>query len=201
MKRIRNRQLRTSRILLVVVGSVLLALGTLGVLLATQAIDRLGEPIDAESSLLNDSGRRLLGDDRLAFQLGAVAVALMLIAIGIFWLKNQIPPIRHQDDNEFKNPDPDHPGRNTVRGDALAHALEAHLELAEPVQRARAEFRTDADLVRLRLDVDETTPLDEILSGVVDPAIDRVTTVAELDQRPAVETDLRPVAAAGRHIS
>jgi len=160
MKRLRNRQLRTSRILLVVVGTVLLALGSFGLLLATKAIDRLGKSINADSSLLNESGRRLLADDRLAFQLGAVAVALVLIAIGIFWLRNQIPPIRHQDDNEFENPDPDHPGRNTVRGGALAQALEAHLELAEPVHRARAEFRTDADLIRLRLDVDETTPVE-----------------------------------------
>jgi hypothetical protein len=201
VKRIRNRQLRTSRTLLVITGSLLVALGALGLLLATEAIDQIGNPVDAQRALLNDNGRRLLSDHQLAFQIGALVVALVLIATGIVWLKNQIPPIRHQEDNEFDNPDPEHPGRNAVRGGALAHALEAHLETSEPVQRARAEFRTDDDLIRLRLDVDETVPLDEILNGIVNPAIDRITAVAELEQRPSVETDLRPVAAASRHIA
>jgi hypothetical protein len=201
VKRIRNRQLRTSRTLLVVTGSLLVALGALGLLLATQAINRIGNPVDAQRALLNSDGRRLLSDHQLAFQIGAVVVALMLIATGIVWLKNQIPPTRHQEDNEFDNPDPENPGRNTVRGGALAHALEAHLESSGPVQRARAEFRTDDDLIRLRLDVDQTVPLDEILNGIVNPAVDRITAVAELGQRPSVETDLRPVAVASRHIA
>jgi hypothetical protein len=198
VKRIRNRQLRTSRILLIITGSLLVALGVLGLLLATKTIDQISNPVDAQRALLNDDGRRLLSDHQLAFQIGALVVALVLIVTGVVWLRNQIPPIRHQEDNDFDNPDPENPGRNIVRGGALAHALEAHLETSEPVQRARAEFRTNDDLIRLRLDVDETVPLEEILNGIVNPAIERITAVAELEHRPSVETDVRPVAASRR---
>jgi hypothetical protein len=50
--------------------------------------------------------------------------------------------------------------------------------------------------VRIRLDVDEDAPVDEILATVVDPALARVVTVAGLPTTPRVEADIRPVAVA-----
>jgi hypothetical protein len=198
MKRIRNRQLTFSRTLLLVVGLILLGGAILVGLLATKIVDRYGEALDAHTAILNDHGYRLLKDHELLFQIGAVLVGAVLVTVGIVWLTNQIPPHRHHEDHVFDNPDPAIAGRNTVAGDALAHALEADLERSPAVERARVEFRTDADLVRLRLDVAEDVAVEDIMANVVTPAIDRITTVAELPARPQLQADLRPVGATRR---
>jgi hypothetical protein len=200
VKRLRDNQLRSSRRLLVAVGLVLVVLAAFGAMLASKIVDRLADPLDARTAVLNEHGRRLLDQHELAFQLGAAAVALVLITVGVMWLKNQIPPVRQRQDNRFENPDSEYPGRNTVSGGAVAHALEADLERSESVARARAEFRSERDLVRLRLDVDESTSVDDVLVSIVSPAIDRIATVAEFDRRPAVQTDLRPVELSRRRI-
>ena len=201
MKRIRDRQLRTTRVFLVAIGVMLFGLAITAALLAAKLIGSIGDPLDAHTPLLNANGRRLLHEHELAFQLGAALVALLFIAVGIAWLRVQIPSPRRHDDvpldigdtpGDARNID----GRNTIAGDALAEALEADLERSPLVARARAELRSGSDVVRLRLDVDEDASVDEILAAVVDPALARAVTVASLPNTPRVEADIRPVAGA-----
>jgi hypothetical protein len=175
---------------------MLVALATVAALLAGKVIDRIGDPLDAHTALLNPSGRRLLNEHQLAFQLGAVLVALLFIAVGVAWLRQQIPAPRRQGDVPLDIGDGGVDGRNTIAGDALARALEADLERSASVARARAELRAGSEFVRIRLDVDEEASVDEILTRVVDPAIARVVTVAELATAPRVLADIRPVAVA-----
>jgi hypothetical protein len=196
MKRIRDRQLRTSRLFLVVTGGVLLAFATAAALLAGKVIDRVGDPLDAHTTLLNASGQRLLKAHQLAFQLGAVVVAIVFVSVGAAWLRQQIPAVRRQEDVPLDIGDAGIAGRNTIAGDALAHALESDLERSAFVARARAELRSGSEFVRIRLDVDEEASVDEIVATVVDPAIARIVTVAELATTPRVVADIRPVAVA-----
>jgi hypothetical protein len=193
MKRIRNRQLAVSRTFLIVVGAVLLAGAVIAGLLAAKAVDNLGNALDAETALLNADGLRLIYVHQLAFQFIVLGIGLLFIVVGLIWLKNQIPPHRRQEDHSVETQAPDVAGRNTVAGGALAHALENDVARSPHVERARAEFRGDEGVVRLRLDIDDDSSADEIVRTVVEPAVDRVTTVAELPTRPNVEIDLRPV--------
>jgi hypothetical protein len=193
MKRIRDRQLRTSRALLVATGTILLVLAALAALLASKLVDRIGQPLDARTVLLNANGRRVLSEHQLGFQLGALAVGIVLIAVGLTWLRQQIPPIRRHEDTPLDGADGGVDGRNMIAGDALAHALERDLERSPHVARARAELQPGSEVVRLRLDVDEEVPVHEVITTVVDPAIGRVVTVAELSKPLRVETEVRPV--------
>jgi hypothetical protein len=179
--------------MLFAVGVVLLAAAVVAALLAGKVIHGLGHPLDSRTALLNDSGMRLLRRHQLTFQLVAALFALALIALGIAWLRQQIPPLRQQDDTRLEIADSHIDGRNMVAGDALARALEGDLEHSPYIARARAELQTDSETVRLRLDVDEEMPVDHVIATVVDPAIARITTVAELAGRPRVETDIRLV--------
>ena len=193
MKRLRNRQVRASRIMLAATGLVLLALSSLARLLSTGAVDRYGSRLDSDTVVLNDDALRFFDAHRLGLQGIVFAGGVMAAALGVRWLLHQIPPIRHQEDNEFANPDSDLPGSNTVAGGALAHALEADLERSDAVTRARAEFRTGDNVLRLRLDVDEKANVDTLLDAVVTPAIERITHVAELGAALVVQIDLRPL--------
>ncbi|MDX6414079.1 MAG: hypothetical protein QOH23_1489 [Gaiellaceae bacterium] len=201
MKRIRDRQLRATRAFLVVVGAALFGLAIAAALLAAKVIESIGDPLDAHTPLLNASGRRLLHEHELAFQLGAALAALLFIGVGFAWLLLQIPSRRRHDNVPVDIGDTavdghNIGGRNTIAGDALAEAFEADLERSPLVARARAELRSGSDVVRIRLDVDEDAPVDEILATVVDPAIARIVTVADLQTRPRVQADIRPVAGA-----
>jgi hypothetical protein len=201
MKRIRNRQLAISRTFLIVVGAVLLAGAVIAGLLATGTVDHLGNALDSDTALLNADGLRLLYVHPRAFQFAVLGIGVLLIVVGIVWLKNQIPPHRRQEDHSVETQESEVAGRNTVAGGALAHALENDLARSPYVERARAEFRGEEGVVRLRLDIDDDSSADEIVHTVVAPAVDRVTTVAELPGRPSVQIDLRPVSSSVSRVS
>jgi hypothetical protein len=101
--------------------------------------------------------------------------------------------VRHQEDLRLLSGEPTVPGVDVIRGGAWAQVLEDELERSEWVSHARCQFLSDHNVIRLRLDVAETIPVDELLSTVVDPAVDRLTAVASLPRRPPVQIDLRPV--------
>lgn len=194
MKRLRNRQLRASRGALAMTGLLLASSAVLGLLLSTNVIDSYGSWLDSDTPVLNRNARQFLNAHELWTRGVVVATGLLLIVIGTMWLRAQIPPIRHQENNHFENSDTDLAGSNTVTGRALARALETDLERSDLIDRARAEFRTDDNLLRLRLDIDDTASIDEILDTVVNPAVDRITIVAELGTQPTLQIDLRPLA-------
>jgi hypothetical protein len=189
VKHRRDKQLRISRVVLTLIGTLLLTFAAIGTLLATKRISHTGA-LDSHTPILNASGQQLFDNHQLAFQLGAVAVAVVLVTAGAMWVRNQIPPIAHQHDQPIANRNGELPGTNTVRGDALAHALAADLERPTFINRAQAEIRTDDNLIRLRLHVDDSAPLERILTSI-EPAIDRVTHITHLEPRPHITTDLR----------
>ena len=124
MKRLRNRQLTRSRVLLFVVGVTLTAVGVLGLLLTADRVTQVTNWFDRRAPLLNSNLDQSLADHRLTYQLVALAVAVVCIVVGFWWLRSQIPPIRHHQDNEFPNNAADVAGRNVVAGGALAAAME-----------------------------------------------------------------------------
>jgi hypothetical protein len=83
-------------------------------------------------------------------------------------------------------------GRNTVTGQAFAKAFEQDLERTLGVQHARAQFLLTENVIRLQLDVCESSPPQEIIAHVR-RAADRVTVVAEFQSVPRLETDIRLV--------
>ena len=203
MKRLRSRQLRVSRLLLVLVGLILVALSATGLLLSTESVDQLADPLVPGTAVWNDAGQQLVREHQLAWQVGVLAVSVLLILIGISWLQQQIPPIRHHDDLDLPDaaiPVPARspvPGSSTLAGGAAAAAFEEDLASSRHIERARAEFH-DRGPLRIRLDVADDVAVDEVLDGVVAPAVDRLVRVCGLESRPELVIDLRPVAPPGR---
>ncbi len=229
MKRLRNRQLRVSRVLLVLLGLVLIAIGATGLLLSTESVDRLADPLVPGTPVWNDAGQQLVRDHQLAWQVGVLTVAVLLILVGVSWLQQQIPPIRHHDDLDLPDaaatvPDSgtsnrsalfsgtplfsDDPvrdgspvrGTSTLAGGAAAAAFEEDLVSSRHVDRARAEFH-DRGPLRIRLDVADDVAVDEVLDEVVAPAVDRLVRVCGLESRPELVIDLRPVEPPGRIVA
>lgn len=200
MKRLRSRQLRSSRVMLTVLGLMLTAVGAAGLTLSLDAVDRLADPLDADTPVWNDAGRSLVENHQLAWQLGAVGVGLLLVVIGLSWLARQIPPIRHHQDLELPKGGSSVAGSSTLAGGAAADAFEEDLERSRWIERARVEFRKDGP-VRVRLDVVEDHPVDELLDEVVAPAFDRLVRVGGIDPRPDLAIDLRLVTPPGRSVA
>lgn len=200
MKRLRSRQLRSSRVMLTVLGLVLIAIGVAGLVLSFDAIDRLADPLDADTAVWNDAGRALVEDNQRAWQLGVVGLGLLVVAIGLSWLARQIPPIRHHQDLELPEGDSGIAGTSTLAGAAVAEAFEQDLERSSCIERARVEFRRDGP-VRVRLDVVEDHPVDELLDELVTPAFDRLVRVGGIDPRPDLAIDLRLVAPPARSVA
>lgn len=198
MNRRHQHQRRISRTLLTITGIVLIAIAAAGALLAATKIRHLGD-LDARTSLLNGTGREFLNHHQLPLQLTGVAIGVGLILVGAIWLKNQIPPIPQQRDRHISHPDAEPDGSTTIRGDALANALTAHLESHPTIQNARCELRTDEDLILIRLDIPDTAPIDPILQHV-HSSVDRLIRVAELTTEPTVETTLRPTGTPARRV-
>lgn len=223
MRRDRRRPLAVTRALLVLIGLLLLAAAVAGGLLATGAVGRITSYTDADGPLLTDRARDLLADHTGAFQAGGAVAALAAIVVGLLWLRQLVPARRQRDDLDLDlapvlpadggprgsgSPAPASaapvPGYTRVAGAALVEALEDDLVArAEGLHGARADYRRRAgrgepDELRLRLDVDPSCPLADLLTGPVAAAVDRFATVAGLDPRPIVITDIRLAAPAPR---
>jgi hypothetical protein len=191
MKRLRDRQLQRSRVVLVLTAIVLGGLATLGLLLTTDTIDRMGDWIDADDAVVNDAAYRSLLDNDLVWQAATAALALVLIACGLALLALQIPPRRSQQDHRVVAQPGEIAGADIVRGDALATALEDDIGSDERVDSVRAEVRPDDGLIRLRVTAMDDVPLRELQERVILPAVRRAAQVAEMDSEPHVETDVR----------
>lgn len=203
--------------MLVVIGLLLVAAAVAGGLLATDAVGRLTSYTDADGPVLTDRARTLLTDHAGAFQAGGAAAGLVAVLVGLVWLSQQVPSRRQRDDLDLdlapvaaaevpptvSSPDSTLPpaepvpGYTRVAGGALVEALEDDLVArSDGVHGARVDYRHHAgrgepDELRLRLDVDPSCPVAELVAGPVAAAVDRFVTVAGLDPRPTVLTDVR----------
>ncbi len=214
MKRDRRRPLAALRAVLVVVGLLALAAAVAGGLLAAGAVGGLTSYTEADGPLLTDRARSLLTDHAGAFQAGAAAVAGVVVGVGLVWLSLQVPPRRQHDDVDLdlapvvpaEEPDPAPTaalapapvaGYTRVAGAALVGALEDDLVARGPgLHGARADYRHHGGggqpgELRLRLDVDPTCPVAELMAGPVAAAVDRFVVVAGLAPRPRVLAEVR----------
>ncbi|MGE0881617.1 MAG: hypothetical protein AB7L13_15020 [Acidimicrobiia bacterium] len=199
MSRVRGRSARRNRAALAATSIVVLTLAALGTLISTGTVESLGTAgyrrlIDAKASLLTVSGQRLVDDHPLTLQLLALGAGAIMLALGLWWLRVQIPPLRHHDDVEVGNVHAEgYPGTNRVDGRALVNVLEADLERDAGIERARVDWNTDEELVRLRLDITDDAVPAEVINSAVAPAMRHALTVSELVTMPRIEIDLRPV--------
>jgi hypothetical protein len=191
MKRRRNRQLALQRVNLGILGTLITAAAVVGLLITSGTVRRLTDWVDGSAPLLNDAIDNSLESDAVWFQIGALAIGVLLVALGAMWLRRQIPPLRHQQSHDLPNTSDETPGTNIVDGAALAGALAADLERHPAIDRAVVEVRSDDNLVRLQIAAADTLPLAELHSSVITPAVQRASTVGEFDQQLTTQTDVR----------
>lgn len=190
MKRDVRSTRRGDRIALALIGVLLLAGAVLALLVVTGVIDSLGPYVARDEPLLNNELDTTLQDDELAWQLGAVAVGLLLVILGLAWLRHQLPARRRLHNTSLALAD-DTPGNTTVDGRAFANAFEADVRRHPDVLEARADMLLDQGLIRVRLTVDDDVDVERLVSDEVHPAVARLTTVAALAAQPTSEVDLR----------
>jgi hypothetical protein len=190
MKRDIRSTRRGDRVALALLGALLLGGAVLALLVATGAIESLGSYVDRDGPLLNDQLDATLQDDELAWQLGTVAVGVVLVIFGLVWLRSQLPTRRHLHDSSIPVAD-DPPGGTLVDGRALANAFEADVQRHPDVLDARADMLLDRGVVRVRLTAADDVDVERLVNDAVHPAVTRLATVADLADRPAPEIDLR----------
>jgi hypothetical protein len=190
MKRDTRSTRRGDRLALTLIGTLLTAGAVLALLVATGAIERLGPYVDGDDALFNSRLATALDDHQIWWQLGTVVVGVLLLILGLVWLRHQLPAGRQLRDTTLDVHD-DTPGDTVVDGRAFANAFEADVRRHPDVLDARADMLLDRNLVRLRLTAADDTELERLLGEAVRPAIARLATVAGLPTQPASETDVR----------
>jgi hypothetical protein len=181
---------RGDRIALGLIGALLTTAAVLALLIATGAIHSLGPYIDGDEPILNSRLDNALDDHQLAWQLGAAAVGLLLVILGLVWLRHQLPTRRHFHDTTLDVHD-DTPGTTIVGGRAFANAFEADVSRHPDVLDARADMLLDHGVVRVRLTAADDVDVERLVTDAVQPAISRLTTVANLATPPTPEIDVR----------
>ena len=190
MKRDVRSTRRGDRIALALIGALLTTGAVLALLVSTGAIQTLGPYIDRDEPIFNPRLDTALDDHQLAWQLGAVAVGLLLAILGLAWLRHQLPTRRHLHETTLDVHD-DTPGTTTVEGRALANAFEADVRRHPDVLDARADMLLDRGVVRVRLTAADDVNVERVVSDAVQPAVARLTAVADLANQPKPEIDVR----------
>ena len=190
MKRDSRSTRRGDRVALILLGTLLLAGAVLALLVATGAIDNLGSYVDGDEPLLNEQLDATLQDQQLAWQLGTAAVGLVLVLLGLMWLRHQLPARRRLHDTQLTVGD-ETPGTTTVDGRALANAFESDVRRHPDVLDARADMLLDVGIVRVRLTAADDVDVERLVREAVHPAVTRLSTVAELATQPSAEIDVR----------
>lgn len=190
MKRDVRSTRRGDRIALALIGALLTTAAVLALLVATGAIQTLGPYIDRDEPIFNPRLDTALDDHQLAWQLGAVAVGLLLAILGLVWLRRQLPSRRHLHETTLDVHD-DTPGNTTVDGRAFANAFEADVRRHPDVLDARADMLLDRGVVRVRLTAADDVMVERVVSDAVQPAVARLTAVADLANQPKPEIDVR----------
>ncbi|MFN7149896.1 MAG: hypothetical protein ACK4V6_10495 [Microthrixaceae bacterium] len=191
MKRRRNRQLHRQRVALGVTGAIVLAVGVAGLFVAFDVVEQLTTWAVADQPVLNEELTDATAGTPTVVAAAATAVGVLLVLLGLLWLRTQLLPRRRHEDVRLDDDTDGAAGINIVAGGALASALEDDLERHPDVLSATAEMRPDDELVRLRLVTAEQASADTLLTDVIGPAIERAVRVAQLEATPRVEVDLR----------
>jgi hypothetical protein len=181
---------RGDRIALALIGALLTTAAVLALLIATGAIQSLGPYVDRDEPILNSRLDTALDEHQLAWQLGTAAGGLLLVILGLVWLRHQLPTRRHLHDTTLDVHD-DTPGNTIVDGRAFANAFEADVRRHPDVLDARADMLLDHGVVRVRLTAADDVDIERLVSDAVRPAVTRLTTVADLATPPKPEIDVR----------
>lgn len=190
MKRDVRSTRRGDRIALALIGAVLTTGAVLALLVATGANQTLGPYVDRDEPIFDARLATALEDHQLAWQLGAVGVGLLLTILGLVWLRHQLPSRRRLHDTSLDVHD-ETPGHTTVDGRAFANAFEADVRRHPDVLDARADMLLDRGVVRVRLTAADDVDVERVVSDAVQPAVARLTAVADLADQPRPEIDVR----------
>jgi hypothetical protein len=197
----RNAHGRADRAALLLTGGAALVVSVVMVLLATGAVHHLGHFIDGGGPLLNTRFDGSLIADQTWWQVGAVGVGVVLVVIGVWWLRRQLPPRRVLQDTTFGDLGDGTAGDTIIHGRALANGFEADLRRHPDVIDARADVLLNAGLVRIRLTAADDVDVQQLASEVVRPAIARLAVIADIALEPRTEIDIRLRRRDGRHLN
>ena len=177
MKRLRNRQLTRSRVLVFIVGVILAAVGVIGLLLSTDTVARITKWADQSEPLLNADLDQSISDNRVAYQLGALAFAVVCIIVGFLWLRSQIP--RPPPSSGQRVPEPHRRGRRSQRRRRRCARVGATRRPRDPPRRRprHVELRADDQLIRITLTANDTIPVADLAQTVIAPATERAIRV------------------------
>ena len=193
MKRDVRSTRRGDRIALALIGAVLTTAAVLALLVATDTIQTLGPYVDRDEPILNAQLDAALADHQLAWQLGAVGVGLLATILGLVWLRHQLPSRRRLHDTILDV-------HTIVDGRAFANAFEADVRRHPDVLDARADMLLDRGVVRVRLTAADDVDVERVVSDAVQPAVARLTAVADLADQPRPEIDVRLRRRGGRSL-
>ncbi len=191
MRRDARTTRRVDRVALALIGLGAVTVAVLILLLSTGAIHRLTRSVDTDRPLFNDRLARSLDDHRIWWQLGTVGVGLLLVVLGLLWLRRQLPSGRRLHDTTLTNLGDDIPGRTSIDGRALANGLEADLQRHPDVLDARADVLLDDGVVRVRLTTTDDVDIERLTTDAVRPAVARLAAVADAQPAPAAQIDVR----------
>lgn len=191
MRRDARTTRRVDRVALALIGLGAVTVAVLILLLSTGAIHRLTRSVDTDRPLFNDRLARSLDDHRIWWQLGTVGVGLLLVVLGLLWLRRQLPSGRRLHDTTLTNLGDDIPGRTSIDGRALANGLEADLQRHPDVLHARADVLLDDGVVRVRLTTTDDVDIERLTTDAVRPAVARLAAVADAQPAPAAQIDVR----------
>ena len=145
---------RLNRVVLVLIGLVLLAIGGYGLL---RGFGGLGDE-EAEQPVLLESVRDFVGRHDAWFWPAAAAASLLLAWLGYRWLRAQVPP--RQPVGALELSDGDESGRIVLEPAGLAHAVEADLAQERGVTAAAVQILSHGDEPEVRVHVEVSDRLD-----------------------------------------
>jgi hypothetical protein len=181
------------RSLVVLVGLVVLAVGTLVVLLSYGVFgtERAGRP------LLDPIVVDTLRAQPMAARAIAIAAGMLLLVLGLMWTTRSLRPERHPDLALDRGPDT----AIVVTSTAVAHAVATQAAMLPGVGRARARVvgSTAAPALRVVLWLTDDTDVREILQRLDTEVLEPVRTSLGFPGLPtAVRLELEPIPSAPR---
>ena len=191
MKRRRDRQLASERLVLGTLGVVVTSAAVLGLLVSGGVIDFGTTRFDASQPLVTSTSDGDVVSHAVWWQLGAVGAGMVLVGLGAWWLRRQVPPSTCHHPQVLPNTDEHIKGTNLIDGRALAAALSADIEQHPEVGRVVAEIRSAEGVIRLRVAAADTFAVSKLCSEVIAPAVRRAAVAGAFDRPISTQIDVR----------